>query len=180
MLLEVYDDLVPRDLVKQVFDCIHQPAYKFGQKSNPGDAFGFWIAHITEETLSSVKPLRRLMEILDDKITKGEFDIQRMYVNAYNFGDCPTVHSDHDSEGFYTALYYANPQWHVDWAGETLFYNMARDDILRAVYPMPGRIVFFDSRIPHSARPPSRVCDFIRYTIAVKLVRKQGAAHADR
>lgn len=180
MLLEVYDDLVPTDLVKQVFESIHQPAYKFGQKSNPGDAFGFWIAHITKETLSSVKPLYRLMEIIDDNVTKGQFDIQRMYVNAYNFGDCPTVHSDHDAEGFYTALYYANPSWHVDWAGETLFYNTTRDDIIRAVYPAPGRIVFFDSRIPHSARSPSRVCDFIRYTIAVKLAKKPGAVLADR
>ncbi len=173
MILEVYDDLVPPPLVRQVFQAIHQPAYKFGQKSNPGDAFGFWIAHITENTLLTVAPLNRLMTIVDDHITRGRFDIQRMYVNAYNFGDCPTAHTDHDSEGFYTVLYYANPEWHVDWAGETLFYDRERSDILRAVYPRPGRIVFFDSRIPHSARPPSRICDFIRYTIAVKLVRRQ-------
>lgn len=171
MLLEIYDNLVPPGLVKDIFESIHQPAYKFGQKSNPGDTFGFWIAHITQDTLASVKPLNGLAEIVDDNITKGHFDVARMYINAYNFGDCPTVHSDHDSEGHFTVLYYANPEWQANWAGETLFYNPARDDILRAVYPTPGRIVFFDSRIPHSARAPSRVCDFVRYTIAMKLVR---------
>jgi SM-20-related protein len=171
MLLEIYDNLVPSGLVKDIFESIHQPVYKFGQKSNPSDTFGFWIAHITQETLTSVKPLNRLTEIVDDNITKGHFDVARMYVNAYNFGDCPTVHSDHDSEGFFTMLYYANPEWHVNWAGETLFYNHTRDDVIRAIYPTPGRIVFFDSRIPHSARAPSRICDFIRYTIAMKLVR---------
>lgn len=173
MLLEIHDNLVPPDLVKDIFESIHQPVYKFGQKSNPGDTFGFWIAQITQDTLAGVKPLNKLAEIVDDTITKGHFDVARMYVNAYNFGDCPTLHSDHDSEGFFTVLYYANPEWQVNWAGETIFYNDARDDIIRAVYPTPGRIVFFDSRIPHSARAPSRVCDFIRYTIAMKLVRNK-------
>ncbi|MFQ5995190.1 MAG: 2OG-Fe(II) oxygenase [Acidiferrobacterales bacterium] len=172
MLLDVYDDLVPPQLVKDVFASVHQPAYKFGQKSNPGDIFGFWIAHITEEVLTSVQSLSALMQIIDENITKGQFDITRMYVNAYNFGDCPTVHADNDAEGHFTVLYYANPVWDVDWAGETVFYNEARNDIVNAVYPSPGRLVFFDARIPHSARPPSRVCDFIRYTIAVKLQRK--------
>jgi SM-20-related protein len=172
MLLEIHDALVPLDLVQQIFESIHQPAYKFGQKSNPGDVFGFWIAHVTPDALASVKPLNELMEIVDENITHGGFDIQRMYVNAYTFGDCPTLHSDHDTEGFYTCLYYANPQWYPDWGGETMFYNSTRNDIVRAVYPTPGRIVFFDSRIPHAARSPSRLCDFIRYTIAAKLVRR--------
>lgn len=172
MLLEVYDNLVPRDLVEEIFECIHQPAYKFGQKSNPGDTFGFWIANITEEILGSVKPINALMEIVDEHITKGQFDITRMYVNAYNFGDCPTVHTDHDAERHYTMLYYVNPVWHADWSGETVFYNEARDDIIKSVYPTPGRITFFDARIPHTARTPSRSCDFIRYTIAAKLIKK--------
>ncbi len=174
MQFEVYDNLVPPELVKAIFESIHQPAYKFGQKSNPGDTFGFWIAHITEQSLASVKPLNQLATIVDDNITKGGFDVQRMYVNAYNFGDCPTVHSDHDAEGFCTVLYYANPEWRLDWAGETVFYDQQRKDIVKAIYPKPGRIAFFDSRIPHAARAPSRVCDFIRYTIAMKLVRRPG------
>ena len=87
MLLEIYDNLVPPELINAVFESIHQPAYKFGQKSNPDDTFGFWIAHINEQTLVSVKPLNDLATIVDDNITKGSFDVQRMYVNAYNFGD---------------------------------------------------------------------------------------------
>ncbi len=171
MLLEIYDNLVSEELVKAIFESIHQPMYKFGQKSKPDDAFGFWIAHITEEMASNVKPINKLIEIIDDNITKGKFDVERMYVNAYSHGDCPAVHVDNASEGFYTVLYYANPQWHIDWYGETVFYSDAEDELIKAVYPTPGRLVIFDSRIPHSARPPSRTCDFIRYTIAVKLAK---------
>ena len=94
-----------------------------------------------------------------------------MYINGYDYGNCPTVHVDNTTEGFYTLLYYANPEWQADWAGETAFYNEAQNDIIKSVYPTPGRMVFFDSRIPHSARTPSRSCEFIRYTIAVKLAK---------
>ena len=171
MLLEIYDNLVSRELAREIYNSIHQPVYKFGQKSNPGDMFAFWIAPISEAFASKTKPVNRLLEIIDDNITKGQFDIDRMYVNGYDYGNCPAVHVDNAAEGFYTLLYYANPRWQADWYGETVFYNETQDEIVKAVYPTPGRFVFFDSRMPHSARAPSRSCDSIRYTIAVKLIK---------
>lgn len=167
--IEIHDGLIPGDLVNALFDSIHQPVYKFGQKSNVGDDFGFWIANIDEETRSNVPPLRALWETVDGRITRGNYGIERMYVNAYSFGDCPTVHQDHAQEGNFTALYYANYEWNHNWSGETVFYNEAKDEIIRAVYPKPGRIAVFDGRIPHVAREPNRICPVIRYTIAIKL-----------
>jgi len=167
--IEVHDDLISGDLVNALFESIHQPVYKFGQKSNAGDDFGFWIANIDDETRMGVPALRALWECVEQTITHGCCAIERMYVNAYNFGDCPTVHQDNSSEGHFTVLYYANHEWNYNWSGETVFYNEARDEIIRAVYPRPGRIVAFDSRIPHVAREPNRICPVVRYTIAMKL-----------
>ena len=167
--IDVHDDLIPQELIGAIFESIHQPVYKFGQKSNVGDAFGFWIANIDDATRVKVPALHSLWEIVDGNITHGEYRIERMYVNAYNFGDCPTVHQDHAEDGRFTVLYYANYEWHHNWSGETVFYNEARDEIVRAVYPRPGRIVVFDGRIPHVAREPNRICPVVRYTIAIKL-----------
>ncbi len=132
MRLEIYDNLVSAELVNEIYDSIHQPVYKFGQKSKPGDSFVFWMAPIFEEFASKVKPVNRLLEIIDDNITKGQFDIDRMYVNGYDYGNCPTVHVDNTAEGFYTLLYYANPEWQADWTGETVFYNEAQNDIIKS------------------------------------------------
>lgn len=169
--IEVFDGLVSENLVNALFESIHQPVYKFGQKSNPGDEFGFWIANIDEETRENVPALRKLWQVVDQKITGKMFAIERMYVNAYNYGDCPTVHVDNANEGFFTVLYYANYEWNYNWSGETVFYNDEMNEIVRAVYPRPGRIVAFDSRIPHVAREPNRICPVVRYTIAIKLYR---------
>jgi len=167
--IEVHDDLISDELVNALFESIHQPVYKFGQKSNVGDEFGFWIANISEETRANVAPLRTFWEIVDAKILEGSCSIERMYVNAYNFGDCPTVHMDNAGDGHFTVLYYANYEWSHNWSGETVFYNETKDEIIRAVYPKPGRIVVFDARIPHVAREPNRICPVVRYTIAIKL-----------
>lgn len=168
-MLEVYDGLISDELVDALFESVHQPVYKFGQKSNVGDEFGFWIANIDDETRHNVPPLRALWEIVDENITLGRCGIERMYVNAYGYGDCPTVHVDNAAEGHFTVLYYANHEWNYNWSGETVFYNEAKDEIIRAVYPRPGRIVVFDARIPHVAREPNRICPVVRYTIAIKL-----------
>ena len=167
--IEIHDGLIAPDLVNALFESIHQPVYKFGQKSNAGDDFGFWIANISDETRASVAPLRSLWETVEREITRGSCAIERMYVNAYSYGDCPTIHADNLEEKHFTILYYANYEWNANWSGETVFYNQARDEIIRAVYPKPGRIVTFDSRIPHVAREPNRICPIIRYTIAIKL-----------
>ena len=167
--IDVHDDLIPDELVNALFESIHQPVYKFGQKSNVDDDFGFWIANIEDETRNNVPALRALWETVQKEITKGSCGIERMYVNAYTYGDCPTVHQDDSREGSFTVLYYANYEWNCDWSGETVFYNEAKDEIIRAVYPKPGRIVVFDGRIPHVAREPNRVCPVVRYTIAIKL-----------
>lgn len=167
--VQVHDELVSPAMVSALFASIHQPVYRFGQKSNPGDAFGFWIANISDEVRAGVEPLERLWRIVDEQVAGGTCDIDRMYVNAYTYGDCPTVHVDHSQPGYYTALYYANEEWHHDWSGETVFYNEGRDEIVRSIFPRPGRLVAFDSRIPHVAREPSRICPVVRYTIAIKL-----------
>ncbi len=167
--IDVHDGLISDELVNALFESVHQPVYKFGQKSNAGDEFGFWIANIDADTRRDVRPLGTLWEIVEQHITKGRYGIERMYVNAYSYGDCPTVHVDHAQEENFTVLYYANYEWNHNWSGETVFYNDAKDEILRAVYPKPGRIVVFDARVPHVAREPNRICPVVRYTIAMKL-----------
>jgi SM-20-related protein len=167
--IDIHDGLISDDLVNALFQSIHQPVYMFGQKSNEGDDFGFWIANIDDEIRNTVPALRTLWETVDREIVRGSCAIERMYVNAYTYGDCPTVHLDNAGEGSFTVLYYANYEWNHNWSGETVFYNEARDEIIRAVYPKPGRIVSFDGRIPHVAREPNRICPVVRYTIAIKL-----------
>ena len=66
-----------------------------------------------------------------------------------------------------TLLYYSNMRWHEEWAGETLFYNEAVDEIVFASMYKPGRIILFDGSIPHALRPQSRVAPHHRTTVSL-------------
>ena len=149
-LIDICDGLVPDRLIREIIYAIDQPIFKFGQKPNLNDMFRFRISNSTGDNCA----------------------IERMYVNAYAFGACPTAHSDNDADGSYTALCYASEAWHYDWCGETISYSNARDEITRAIYPKPGRIAVFDGRLPHVVRAPTRGCPLVRYTIAIKLRKK--------
>ena len=167
--IEVYDGLVSTELMTALFDVVHQPVYLFGQKSNPDDPFGFWIAKVPDTLLSGDNPIAALWQLIERDVTRGRFDIERVYVNAYTYGDCPTIHVDHDADGHFTALYYVNLEWRAEWSGETVFYNQARDEIIRSVLPRPGRLAVFDGTVPHVAREPNRIAPVVRYTLALKL-----------
>jgi len=94
-------------------------------------------------------------------------------LNKSSFGTSDLVHVDSNEKNNYTILAYVNPEWSVDWGGETLFYDSNVQEIVKATIPKPGRVVIFDSTRPHSARPPQIHCQYPRCILAIKLVKKE-------
>jgi hypothetical protein len=78
------------------------------------------------------------------------------------------AHRDDPRPGTFTLLYYPNPEWKDGWDGETVYYDDA-GEVALAVRYRPNRAVFFDSRILHVGRPPSRQCTALRVSVAYKL-----------
>ena len=64
-------------------------------------------------------------------------------------------------------LYYINPEWKNEYYGETLFYDDYSDEIIDSSKFMPGRIVLFDGRTPHSIRPSSHIAPQYRFTLFI-------------
>ena len=57
--------------------------------------------------------------------------------------------------------------------GELVFYDDAKENVVKAVLPKSRRAVIFDGRIPHAARSPSIKCDQVRMTLAFKTIIKE-------
>ncbi len=93
--------------------------------------------------------------------------------NKSSFGTSDLVHVDSTDNDNYTILAYINPEWSIDWGGETLFYDSNLQEIVKSIIPKPGRVIIFDSTIPHSARPPQIHCPYSRCVLAIKLIKKE-------
>ena len=80
---------------------------------------------------------------------------QRVIVNAYNHGDSSWLHRDSELQDHYTVILYLNNDWDWNWGGETIVITDG-GDIIMSVFPTPGRVIAFDSRLLHGPRPVSR------------------------
>jgi len=96
-------------------------------------------------------------------------NLESCYVNVLNSTDKPGVHCDCSGDGEYspTILVYCNNEWNYNWGGETVFFD-ENLDVKKAVLPKPGRVVVFDGRIPHTARPPVSIFEGNRYILTFK------------
>lgn len=177
MRLDIHDDLVPAGLQADLATLADVLLWQFGHKSNPDDpAAFFWFPFgRTREQLAQYAQVAALFDAFDTGVLKGSHDLDDCYANGQVANQPGHIHIDCDAPGWLTALAYIHPEWRPEWEGETMFYDQAREEILRAVVPRPGRLVLFDARIPHAGRPPGRWCPRMRVSIAFKL-RPKGAA----
>lgn len=184
----VYDDCIPdqyREMLFQKFK--HSQQYERTQSDGPETAeYSYYKeAHDVSKVMSS--SLGRVVIRLAKNLIGCDFAANSVYTNAIQYGDALFTHTDATSmtPGFYdmqfvTALIYMNSKWRVDWGGETIFASgkpidvrtgkiNPEGEVVAGVSPKPGRIVLFDSRIRHSARPPQKVFLARRFTTAMKL-----------
>ena len=80
----------------------------------------------------------------------------------------PDVHVDSSIKGDKTLLYYMNREWKHEWGGETIFLDDNSNEIEYITPYVPGRIIVFDSTIPHAARQQSFAGPTYRFTLAIK------------
>lgn len=115
-----------------------------------------------------------LNTILDELVPDEKYEHFRSYVNLGLHTDNHEVHADHyfDRAGK-TVLYYVNETWNKDWGGETAFYDDNAEEIVYTSQFISGRVIVFDSNIPHAAKPQSIDGPAYRFTMAMKFARRE-------
>lgn len=179
--VEVFDDLIPDELRKEVLRLVRRPIWAYGWKSvKTHDRYGFWHAHFAggdedgqvscENELgvnTAAAPIFSLWKYLSGTILKGHVPL-RVYANGHTYGVEGYIHTDSMEPGSFTTIYYAHGVWDANWAGETTFFSSDEGDITRAVTPKPGRVITFCGSTPHVARSASRECPELRVSVVIK------------
>lgn len=165
----VVDNAIDYSGQEALFNFCRNSLYSFGHSASSVSHYDLsrFISNLTLEELSRTH-LDKLFQVLANKHYGKEVEIDRAYINVY-FPYTPTgVHTDDDSPNAISFLSFANPQWLVDWGGETQFFSEDLQSIRESVLPKGGRVVLFDSNIPHSARSPSPLSTVPRFTVTIK------------
>lgn len=127
---------------------------------------------IASELRGVSPPLHRMWCGLRDTFLPGHL-LSRCYANRMAPGVGGGLHRDSPLPEHVTAIYYPDLAWSPHDAGETLFYDDHERDVIKAVTPLPNRMVLFSGVIPHVARARSRHASGERITLMFKTLGAQ-------
>jgi len=173
------DSLFDEATIARVAVLLKTLQYRRVERSRPGTDPSGASADIPEH-LARSEPLFAQMKVFAERaFALPALRHHRLYVNSTVYGDMYYPHRDFaENDQHITVLYYANPEWSVDWGGETILSSDDGDAQL-AVTPRPGRLLAFRGAILHRGGVPTRICFEERLTVAYKLLVSDGAARED-
>ena len=80
---------------------------------------------------------------------------QRAWINLHTGRELYRYHVDHIEPNSMSMLFYPNLKWDPDWDGQTIFKSADLKNIEYCSEYVPGRMILFDTRIPHKAVHPN-------------------------
>tara|TARA_B110000503_G_C6897305_1_gene309234 strand:- start:50 stop:604 length:555 start_codon:yes stop_codon:yes gene_type:complete len=85
----------------------------------------------------------------------GNRTLQRAWLNLHSGKELYRYHSDHKHTNAKSILFYPNLKWESEWDGQTIFKSSDLTEVEYCAEYVPGRIIIFDSCIPHKAIHPN-------------------------
>jgi Rps23 Pro-64 3,4-dihydroxylase Tpa1-like proline 4-hydroxylase len=167
--ITVIDDVFLMTERERIFCGLKNQLFHIGnQITTDPDSFLF-ITKPSEDFFDKDNPF--FFEKIKQNLTKlypnYNFSLKRAIGICWTKSNKIAIHGDWHVDDQITILYHANYDWNTDWGGENFFYNDNATQISQAVQYVPGRVIVFDSRIPHS------VCTInekkLRFTISLFL-----------
>jgi len=192
----VYDDVLPPERQKELNEYLGMPGWEWGWRSNRAtDQYRFFHKHFAgsrradrrddktkevldagydcEDELQDNAPIIWLFWKDVQSVLLAGHTLVRCYANGLQYGSDGTLHTDSVVPWSYTCVYYPHETWDPDWAGETLFFNRSKTEIIGACHPRPNRLCVFPGTTFHVARGVSRLCPVLRITLMFKTEFKQ-------
>lgn len=171
-LIELIDRLAPDELFAAACGVCAGTGWYFGNLSTDEHAMPFWKMDLEGNPVFDA--IWEAARPHCEKLAGRSLRVVRQYANGHTSGLGGQPHRVDDREGAYTLLYYPMAVWKPEWQGETVFHDETTGEIEMSVSPRPNRAVFFDARIPHAGRAPSRGCPALRVSVAYEIEAVDG------
>jgi len=158
--INVYDNFLTDNERLEIFEYLQGPIFSGTQTStgNIGNQRTFFRAN-----LDNIDLFLKLIPKIANILPIEKYFLVRCWAIAHQSGSHGDIHQD--TGGDYSVLLYPHENWHVNWGGETIFFEPEKYEILKSILPIPNRAVVFDSNIYHCARPTTSHFLGIRYVI---------------
>jgi len=124
---------------------------------------------LSQEDLAAFGIVNQLSETSDDRL-KELLNGKTARLANISLSTATETYYPHFDDTKLTLLYYVNIEWNHYWGGETMFYEDPGTEIAYASNFVPGRLILFDGKIPHAARPQTMSAPHYRFSFVMFLV----------
>jgi hypothetical protein len=161
--ITILDNFINDEELQDVIDAINRSSWKHIGISGLGGVT-FWYAEMIQEATLGKQMLTKI-----EKIFSKKYKIGRMYANGQTFGQDGSFHQDDPDDNAYTLLIYVSDitEENVEYIGG--FTHFIQDGKIINVEPYKKRGLFFKSNLFHRGMAPSRLCDLLRISFAIKV-----------
>ena len=161
--ITIVDNFINDEELEEVIDAINHSSWTYTSRSTKEEIL-FWYAEMIQEATLGKQMLTKIEKIFGKKYT-----IDRMYANGQTFGQDGSFHPDSFEENAYTLLIYVSPitEENVDIIGG--FTQIKQGTNIINIQPYQKRALFFKSTLIHRGMAPSRICDMLRISFAIKV-----------
>ena len=167
MKYEIIDDAFMRSDILFFYEFARQSLYKIGwhDGDHVADVVGqrrMLYSDYSEEDVKNFEFFQRIRSPRLQELIAGRKPVKPL-VNLVEPSNIMCSHSHLHEDSL---IYYANPRWLAQYAGETLIFDDVREEASRAISFVPGRVLWLHTEVQHSIRPPSHACPTYRFTFA--------------
>jgi SM-20-related protein len=159
-VVDVRDNFLPPDLFRRAKREVEDARWTANWKSRVGVETSHSNAAFSEnvdrhnrrhqdDTLQAHPAVSDVWALIREHVLPGA-RLVRAYANKYVYGQDGAPHRDSPEPRDRTALLYLVDRWHIDWAGETVFFE--GDEAVDIVTPRPNRLIVFPANIMHAGR----------------------------
>ena len=168
-VIDVFDNVFPMRWRDQAYDGVKKSLFRIGWGEDETGEKTRYDQHIhsiyTPEEFNSTGMLEYITKVPEIQNEISKLQLDTIVVNCTTVSDVHLLHT-HPSKK--VLLYYVNLNWEENFFGETQFWSEDKTSIQFSSPYVPGRLVMFDSTIPHTIRPQSITAPKFRFTMAIQ------------
>lgn len=164
--IKVFDNLFDMSTRQRFFNYVQNSMYRIGWADGdiPEKQHHTYLHSIyTADDLKNMG----LLEAFEKSPLLKEVEGLRLCKANVNLSTPLDVHFVHSHPHKKAVLFYLNLEWHDGWYGETMFYDEQQKNVLFTSPYVPGRVIVFDSSVPHTLKPQSIIAAKHRFTLAL-------------
>jgi hypothetical protein len=167
-----YENVFSEEELEQIRQPVFSPRWEITNSNPEQGERTFWRMNLMNDKLFTNKLFKKIQKIVDVKA-----ELHDVYFNGTTTSMASAAHIDAREHNVYVMLVYLNPEWHIQWGGQTVFLNtyfdvdaneMRGDNRTKSYFPRFNFGLCFPGNIVHLAEAPTRDYYGLRLTLAYR------------